>query len=232
MRPQEDKAVTGILVNLLFWFFFLAIIALSLLISYRFDSVLLGFGVFVALAALMGFISLKVRGGRPVHGSSVISPKTSNGPDTCLKDFPLLYLYFDDFPEMESAWRNGLLEAARDDRDERSRDYAIGQIMSDASLFLELYRENLVRVLLNDGTELRRDTEMEYWRRASGHGHERDASGKKPEGAKEGIAGVGLMEILAQLEKEMEPTVEAIRQRYGIQGRGTAAPGQNAGDRV
>ena len=65
MSPEDEGGKIGILVNLLFWLFFLAIIAISLLITIKFDSVLLGSTVFFGLALVMGYISLKVKAGRP-----------------------------------------------------------------------------------------------------------------------------------------------------------------------
>ena len=67
MGQEKTRAATGVIVNLLFWLFFLAIIAFSLFIIHRFGSVLLGFGVLVALLLLMGLISRKVRAGMPVN---------------------------------------------------------------------------------------------------------------------------------------------------------------------
>lgn len=65
MSPERTKSATGVIVNLLFWLFFLAIIALSFFITCRFDSALLGSTVCFALLLLMGYISLKVKAGRP-----------------------------------------------------------------------------------------------------------------------------------------------------------------------
>ena len=65
MSPEDEGGKIGILVNLLFWLFFLAIIAISLLITIKFDSVLLGSTVFFGFALVMGYISLKVKAGRP-----------------------------------------------------------------------------------------------------------------------------------------------------------------------
>ena len=65
MSPEDEGGKIGILVNLLFWLFFLVIIAISLLITIKFDSVLLGSTEFFGLALVMGYISLKVKAGRP-----------------------------------------------------------------------------------------------------------------------------------------------------------------------
>jgi len=230
-NSEKKKAAIGLLVNLLFWLFFLAIISLSLLIGYRFDSVLLGSALCMVLFLLMGYISLKVRAGRPVDRSPIL-PKTSVGPDTSLKEFPLLYLYFDDFAEMETAWRNDRLEAGMDDRDMRILGYSMNQIMSDSSLFSELYRENLVRLRLNDGTVLSRAGEMAYWDMATGRKQGWDVFREKPEDGKAEYntppkLGAGATEYLKKLHNEMEPMVQAIRRRYGIGGCDAAAAEDN-----
>jgi len=68
----------------------------------------------------------------------ILSPKKAPGPDSRLKDYPLLYLYF-------------------------SCRFSLDKIMRDENLFLELYKNNLVRLKLWDGTVLVRDEEEFYW---------------------------------------------------------------------
>ena len=214
MNREKTQTVTGVLVDLLFWLFFLLIIAGSLFVIYGFDSVLLGVATFITLSALMGYVSLKVRTGIPIDRSPIL-PKTSVGPDTNLKESPLLYLYFDDFAEMVAAWDHGRLEIARHDSDRRSRDYTTSEIMSDQSLFSDLYKQNLVRVRLNDGTVLCRDSEMEYWDRVTGRKQGEDVFGDLSEERQAKNAGV--IAVARKLDNEIQTTVQALRRRYGME---------------
>ena len=135
-----------------------------------------------------------------------LKPKAFPGPETELKEFPLLYLYFDDFAEMLAAWQNGCFEAARHSADERSCSHTIEEIMSDPLLFARLYREDLIRLKLDDGTVLRRAEETEYWQRAT-------------ENAKKALPdniGPGVRAIMQELNEKMDARASAIRRRYGM----------------
>ncbi len=93
----------------------------------------------------------------------VLYPKEVLGPDSNLRGYPLLYLYFDDFDEISIAGNKGYFEVAKHDSDIRSCRFSPEEIMRDENLFLELYENNLVRLRLWDGTELIRSEEELYW---------------------------------------------------------------------
>jgi hypothetical protein len=144
-----------------------------------------------------------------------ISARVTIGPDSSLKEFPLLYLYFDEFCEISKAWNKRQLEAARHDTDIRSRRFSVKDIMNDESLFLDLYRENLVRLRLDDGTELRRDTEEEYWDRAT-HPEKYSNKVSLTDPALTDEMKQGIMAEIERLEKLISAEVEAIKLRYGL----------------
>jgi len=93
----------------------------------------------------------------------VLEPKKAPGPDSRLKDYPLLYLYFDSFAEINRLWKKGHFQAARHDSDIRSCRFSLAQIMNDENLFLNLYEKNLLRLRLNDETHITKREEEFYW---------------------------------------------------------------------
>lgn len=138
----------------------------------------------------------------------VLSPKKGPGPDSRLKEYPLLYLYFDDFSEITEGWSKFYFEAARHDSDIRSCQFSLDQIMNDENLFLELYENELVRLKLWDGTELRHDVEEDYWDRVT---HPEKCTGE--------VSRLRNPELIAhrkRLLKEIGVIVEAIKLRYGL----------------
>lgn len=216
----NNRNISGsrkLLVHLAFWFAFLAIIAFSLLVIHVSSSVLLGVGAFMGLLALMGWVSLRLRRGEQsqrIGGKTVISARTSRGPKTSLTEFPLLYLYFDDFAELRRAWEAGCFEAARHDADARSRDISIQDIMKNEYVFLKSYREDLLRIRLDDGTVLCRDFGEQLWERATSPGKEDDVFGALTEERRRDIS--GLLQVYDDISAEIDQQVEALKRRYEI----------------
>lgn len=141
-------------------------------------------------------------------------PKKGIGPDSSLKEFPLLYLYFDDFSEITKAWQEGSFEAARHDSNIRSKEFSLDKIMKDENLFLDLYKRNLLRLKLNDSTDLRRDSEEDYWDRVI---HPEKYLEKIPFSPT--LSDKTRQEISAEikrLDKLIEVKVNAIKLRYGL----------------
>lgn len=143
-----------------------------------------------------------------------LSAKKGIGPDSSLKGFPLLYLYFDDFSEITKAWQERSFEAARHDSNIRNKEYSLDKIMKDENLFLDLYKRNPLRLKLNDGTDLRRDSEEDYWDRAI---HPEKYLEKIPFSPT--CSDKTRQEISAEikrLDKLIEVRVNAIKLRYGF----------------
>lgn len=144
----------------------------------------------------------------------IIYPKKALGPDSSLKEFPLLYLYFDDFSEITKVWQKGYLEAARHENDINSSRFSLQEIMTNENLFLDLYKKNLLRLKLNDGTLLKRDSEENYWDKVIHPEKYLDklqfSSTLSDEKKQE------LLAEISRLEKEMNITIEAIKLRYDL----------------
>lgn len=141
----------------------------------------------------------------------ILSPKKTSGPDSRLKDYPLLYLYFDNFNEITKAWNSGYFEAARHESDIRSCRFSIDQIMNDENLFLALYEKGLLRLKLHDGTRIVKQDEDFYWDQVKnpGKGLFFPSNDQMP----------GLAERQAEYRKDLailERVVEAIKLRYGL----------------
>jgi len=123
----------------------------------------------------------------------------------------LLYLYFDNFDEITSAWNKGYFEVGMDDIDiqtHQSIGYSLDEIMSDENIFLRLYKHKLVRLRLWDGTVLLRDDEDFYWDRVT-----------HPEKYKDEISHLRNPEIIAWRKKtlkQIDAVVEAMKLRYGL----------------
>jgi hypothetical protein len=139
-----------------------------------------------------------------------LSRKTAIGPDSSLKQFPLLYLYFDNFEEITKAWQKGCFEAARHDSDIRSRGFSLDEIMKNEGVFLELYRNKLLRLRLSDGTELRRDVEEDYWDRIVHPEKYSDEASFGPDTNPELIA------RMKELHERIDDELKAIKLRYGL----------------
>lgn len=135
-------------------------------------------------------------------------PKRTIGPASSLKTHPLLYLYFDDFDELEGAARRGHLQIAIHDADPRSRDFCIEDVLADEELLLRLYSLDLLRVRFPDGTELFRSAERAYWEMAL---HPEQDAEKLSE-----IRDPDLRMAYAENLQAIEPTLQAMRLRYGL----------------
>ncbi|MHC4266031.1 MAG: hypothetical protein ACYSUK_08870 [Planctomycetota bacterium] len=135
-----------------------------------------------------------------------LPPKTTIGPDSSIKDLPLLYLYFDDFAEIARAWESGLFEAARDDTDIRSKKFSLNEIMKNKELFIELYKNNLLRLRLNERTDIWYEIGQLYWDDVI---HPEKFSSETHSG-KQSPAGQ------AEPDKSVKAIVEKIKIRYGM----------------
>lgn len=132
-------------------------------------------------------------------------PKDCVGPgDSSLKEFPLLYLYFDYFHEIDEAERDGHVLVAVYDK-----AYAVERVLKDEKLFLDLYRAGLLRVKLSDGRELFRSVEKDYWQRATDPSKEDKELATIPDEA--------LKDYIIRLDRtEINPVVNAIKKRYDL----------------
>ncbi|HSV26432.1 MAG TPA: hypothetical protein VLH60_00930, partial [Sedimentisphaerales bacterium] len=138
----------------------------------------------------------------------ILSPKKQRGPESRLKEYPYLYLYFDDFDEIRIAWNESGFEAARHDADIRSCPFSLEEIMRDENLFLRLYMNNLIRLRLWDGTVLCREEEEFYWDRAN-----------RPDKYADELSHLSDPAIIAEtkkLLKKIDNVVAAIRVRHGL----------------
>ncbi len=139
-----------------------------------------------------------------------LSTKKGLGPESSLKEFPLLYLYFDNFSEIVKVWNQGCLEIWKDDIDIRSGRILRDEIMKDEKLFLELYKNNLLRLKVNRDTELSRDIEKIYWDRIihpEKFAHELSSSSDADE---------ELVAYMKELRNKIDVDIEAIKRRYGL----------------
>jgi hypothetical protein len=93
----------------------------------------------------------------------MLSRKIGPGPESPLREFPLLYLYFDDFSELQNADKHGGFDV---EIQSGSLGYdGFAGILADEERFLGLYRNDMLRLMLKDGTVLQRRFEVEYWDR-------------------------------------------------------------------
>jgi hypothetical protein len=129
-----------------------------------------------------------------------LPPKTTIGPDSRIKDFPLLYLYFDDFAEISRAWEDSLFEAARDETDIRSKKFALNEIMTNEDLFIDLYKNDLLRLRLNGRTDIWYEIGQLYWEDVI---HQESSSPEQTE----------KKEI--EQDESIQAIVEKIKTRYG-----------------
>lgn len=136
----------------------------------------------------------------------ILSPKKAPGPDSRLKDHPLLYLYFDNFAEITRVWKKGHFEAARHNSDIRSCRFSLDQIMNDENLFLDLYEKDLLRLKLHDGTHIVKRDEDLYWDRVTHPEKHKNQLWRNKE----------IAEHARKLEEEISTIVEAIKLRYGL----------------
>jgi hypothetical protein len=140
----------------------------------------------------------------------VLYPKKSRGPDSNLKEYPLLYLYFDDFSEIAIAWNKQHFELWKHDSDIRSCKYSREKIMQDEKLFLELYKNNLLRLRLWDGTEIFKKIEENYWNRIKNPAKYADDISFRSDMDPELIA------MRKELRNKINNLINAIKLRYGL----------------
>ena len=149
---------------------------------------------------------------------SVLKPKTESGPESSLKEFPLLYLYFDDFSELQNAAKQGAFDIGMHRSYEGIGDYKFKGILADEERFLEFYRNGMIRLRLHDGTTLDRKAEKEYWDRAvnpAKHVEEPETQGEPPAGIHP-KAHAELKAYMRKLDEDIGAEVEAIKRRYGM----------------
>jgi len=132
-----------------------------------------------------------------------LSPKTEPGEASSLKEFPLLYLYFDNFSEIEQDARSGQLQIAIHDNDPRTRNYSVEGVITNEKLFLSLYRHELLRLKLDNGFEMFRSVEKDYWDRAV-----------NPEKYSDELRSPNAR--IRKLREQIDVHVNAIRKRYGL----------------
>jgi hypothetical protein len=149
---------------------------------------------------------------------SVLKPKTEPGPESSLKEFPLLYLYFDDFSELQNVAKEGAFDIGMQRSFEGIGDYRFKEIFADEERFLDFYRNGMIRLRLYDGTTLDRKTEMRCWDRVVNpekYVEEPEPQGEPPAGIHP-RAKAELEAELQRLDKEINAEVEAIKRRYGM----------------
>ena len=129
-----------------------------------------------------------------------LPPKTTIGPDSSIKDFPLLYLYFDDFAEIKRAWEDDLFEAAREETDIRSKKFALNEIMTNEELFVDLYKNDLLRLRLNGRTDIWHEIGQLYWEDVI----HSESSSPEQSGKKE-----------VEQDESIQAIVKRIKTRYG-----------------
>ena len=133
----------------------------------------------------------------------VLSPKKEIGPDSSLKEFPLLYLYFDYFSEIIDAVRERQIMIAIYDQ-----KYSINQVLKDEGFFIELYRNDMLRIKVNDGQELYREAEQKYWDTVMHPEKHMSILSSSPNNAIE--------EKIKQLHEQFDDTIQAVRLRYEL----------------
>lgn len=142
------------------------------------------------------------------YEKAILTPKKVPGPDSQLKKYPLLYLYFDNFEEIASDWDKKYFQAAMHEGDIRSCKFSLDDIMKNENIFLELYKNGLVRIRLWDGTMLVRNEEDFYFDRAT-----------HPERYIDEISHLHDPAIIKErkiLLKKIGAVVDALKLRYGL----------------
>ena len=144
--------------------------------------------------------------GSKQHDITPLRPKESHGPaDFSLREFPLLYLYFDYFQEIDAAEKDQLILVAVYDK-----VYPLGEVLKNEELFLDLYRHDLLRVKIGDTREIFRSVEKEYWEQARAPDKSEAAATHIPDGP------IRRDEYLRLQREEIAPVVAAIRKRYAL----------------
>ena len=135
-----------------------------------------------------------------------LEPKTESGPESSLKEFPLLYLYFDDFSELQNAAKQGTFDVGMKRSYEGIGNYRFEGILADEERFLDFYRNGIVRLKLYDGIVLCRSHEKEYW----------DMVVHPKNHVREPFSNPAIEAAQQEDDKEIDAKVEAIKRRYGI----------------
>lgn len=147
----------------------------------------------------------------------VLSPKTLPGPNSSLLNFPLLYLYFDDFSDIQAADKQGAFDISVQNGYLDSTGFS--GILANEDRFLELYKNNLLRIKLNDGTILQRRFEWDYMNRLL----YADIAQEEPiplrREFEESPSNKNMRDLeafLADGEKQKAIVIRAMKRRYGL----------------
>ena len=133
----------------------------------------------------------------------VLSPKKEIGPESSLKEFPLLYLYFDYFSDIVDAVRERQIMIAIYDG-----NYSINQVLKDEGFFLELYRNDMLRIKVNDGQELYREAEQKYWNTVEHPEKHMAILSSSPTNQIE--------QKLKEITQRIDDTIQALKLRYQL----------------
>lgn len=145
----------------------------------------------------------------------ILEPKYGPGPESSLKEFPLLYLYFDNFAEIRNAAKQGAFDVGMIRSYEGIGDYRFEGILADEERFLDFYRNGALRLRLNDGTILSKKQEKMYWDRVENPENYK----QEPPEVHSDIHARNRAESWAELKRldyEINAKVEAIKRRYGM----------------
>jgi len=153
----------------------------------------------------MGILSAEKKG--------FLIPKSSPGPESSLKEFPLLYLYFDNFLEVQNAAKEGAIDIGMLRSFEGLGDYRFRGILSDERRFLEFYKDNAIRIKLKDGTTLDRKKETKYWDQVI---HPEKYVREPVDFSKLDSLQKRMAELLANSYEEINSLIKTIKHRYGI----------------
>lgn len=158
----------------------------------------------------------------------ILEPKYGPGPESSLKEFPLLYLYFDNFAEIRNAAKQGAFDVGMIRSYEGIGDYRFEGILADEERFLDFYRNGALRLRLNDGTILSKKYEKMYWDRVENPEnykqeppeiHSEENYKPEPPEVYSDIHARNRAESWAELKRldyEINAKVEAIKRRYGM----------------
>jgi len=130
-------------------------------------------------------------------------PKVKLGPNSSLKQFPLLYLYFDYFYEIELAAHNQLICVAVYDK-----LYSLTEVLTNEDLFTRLYEKDNIRIKLNNGFKIFRSIEKDYWQMVINPNEKKESLSK--------IQNDVIRNSILENYKEIEPKVKEIRKRYEL----------------
>ena len=159
--------------------------------------------------------------------SKTVEVKRVKGPPSRLREFPLLYLYFDDFEELRAAVQTGDIEMSIP-KTMHAAGITIERAFASEEGFTVLYRGNAVALRLPDGTILRRSDEkpIVHWDETL----EQAIAACTPESAKQmpgfddrprdddiAARAPAAAKVIAEIRSRMSPTIDAIRIRYGIE---------------